>query len=105
MIKTISASELKTQLEQRQPLILLDVREDFEHRMAQIPGSLLIPQSQLRQNLDRLDHGRPVVVICHHGLRSLLAAKLLINQGFKDVSNLEGGIDAWSLIDPSVPRY
>jgi molybdopterin/thiamine biosynthesis adenylyltransferase/rhodanese-related sulfurtransferase len=86
--------------------VLLDVREPWEHEIAALPGSTLIPLSTLAQQALTLDKGAHLVVYCHHGGRSAMAAQWLRAQGFTHVSNLAGGIDAWSLeVDASLPRY
>lgn len=105
-IKTLTAIELKTKLEQGEPLFLLDVREENEYAKARIEGSLRISLGQLPERLAELDANQAIVVICHFGMRSLRASSLLVDAGFPDISNLQGGIDAWSVqCDPSVPRY
>ena len=86
--------------------LLLDVREEWEFELACLPDSQHLPLGELPAGLHRLDPQRPVVCICHHGVRSLQAARLLMHQGFAQVHDLSGGIDAWSReVDPSVPRY
>lgn len=85
---------------------LLDVREPWEYELARLPGAVLIPLAELPSRLRELDVSEPVIVYCHHGIRSWHAACFLEQQGFEDVSNLAGGIDAWSReLDPAVPRY
>ncbi|NOT33417.1 MAG: molybdopterin-synthase adenylyltransferase MoeB [Candidatus Eisenbacteria bacterium] len=85
---------------------LLDVREPFEIRVAHLEGARLIPLGGLAERVAELDRSRPWVVMCHHGTRSARAAEFLRAQGFTNVRNLTGGIDAWSLeVDPTVPRY
>ena len=85
---------------------LLDVREPWEINTAAIEGSTHIPMSQVPSRLAELDPNAPLVVMCHGGMRSLQVAQYLAGQGFTDVYNLSGGIDAWSQeVDPSVPRY
>lgn len=87
-------------------LLLLDVREPHEFKYASIKGSLLIPLGQIPHRLSELDPQKQIVAICHHGMRSLQAANYLIQSGFDQVYNLQGGIDAWSSqCDDSVPRY
>jgi adenylyltransferase/sulfurtransferase len=89
-------------------LLLLDVREPAEIEKAAIEGSLRIPLAELEGRLGELEawRERPVVVHCKSGGRSARAARLLVERGFRDVANLSGGIEAWSLtVDPSVPRY
>jgi adenylyltransferase/sulfurtransferase len=88
------------------PLELIDVREPFEYEIASIDGAKLIPLGEIAERLDELEHERPIVVHCHSGKRSAQAVQLLLQRGFTEVYNLEGGIDAWSdQIDPDVPRY
>lgn len=105
-VKSVSANELKTKLDNKEPLFLLDVREPFEFKHAHIADSVLIPLNQIPERLRELNFDQEIVVICHHGIRSMQAANFLIQIGFKQVSNLIGGIDAWSLeCDSSVARY
>jgi rhodanese-related sulfurtransferase len=86
--------------------VLLDVRQPSEHATAALEGSVLVPLDQLAERIDELDRSHPIVVYCHHGIRSLNAAMFLKANGFASVRSLAGGIDRWSLtIDPSVPRY
>jgi rhodanese-related sulfurtransferase len=105
-VTTLTATELKDRLEQGADLFLLDVREPQEYRYAKIDGSTLIPLQQIPERIGELDPKRHIVVICHHGIRSMQAANYLAHQGFANIANLAGGIDAWSLqCDSSVPRY
>lgn len=104
----VSAAEVKARLDQGERLLLLDVRNADEVEAARIAGSHWIPLPELPKRLEELAAWRdaPVVVHCHHGPRSARACELLLAAGFEDVSNLVGGIEAWSLtVDPSVPRY
>ncbi|HVO13894.1 MAG TPA: rhodanese-like domain-containing protein [Alphaproteobacteria bacterium] len=87
-------------------LQLVDVRDDWEVAIAALPGARHIPLPALPTALDTLDAVRPVVLLCHHGMRSLQAAIWLRQQGFEQAISVAGGIDAWSRqIDPSVPTY
>ncbi len=105
-ITQISATELKTRIAKEPELFLLDVREPNEFQFARLENSVLIPLNQIPQRLTELDPQREIVVICHHGMRSLQACTFLVNSGFEHVANLSGGIDAWSCAcDTSVPRY
>lgn len=91
-----------------QMLQILDVRSPQERSFARIEPSLFVPLYELSARMDELSdlQDKIVVVYCHHGVRSAYAANFLVQAGFTDVHNLEGGIDAWSLqIDPEVPRY
>ncbi len=102
----ISARELKAALERGDELVLVDVRQPHEQKIARLPGARLIPLDQLEHRLVELDRGDEIVVHCKSGERSARATKLLREAGFLHVRNLTGGILAWSRdVDPSVPRY
>jgi rhodanese-related sulfurtransferase len=106
MAYTMSVQELKQRLEKDNKPFLLDVREPYEYSLAKIEGSVLIPLGTLPSSLDQLDKNAEIVAYCHHGMRSGDAVGFLVQQGFTNVKNLVGGIDAWSVqIDASVPRY
>lgn len=88
--------------------LFLDCREASEYATAHIPGTTLIPMSELTQRVSELEPYResPIVVHCHHGGRSMRVTNWLRQQGWPHVTNMAGGIDEWSQqIDPSVPRY
>jgi rhodanese-related sulfurtransferase len=87
--------------------ILLDVREPWEFQMASLPDSLLMPMGEVTSRAHtELDPDAHIVVLCHHGQRSLSVAMWLRGQGFERAQSLAGGIDGWSrVIDPGVPRY
>src|SRR4029078_337688 len=102
----ISVEELRDQLKSSRPPLVVDVREKREHDHCASPGSVLIPIGELPQRLAELPKDRPLVMHCHHGGRSSRATAYLLQQGYKDVYNLTGGIHDWSLrIDPSVKTY
>ncbi len=86
---------------------LVDVREPWEFQAARIEGAELIPMADIPANLPRLDgEEAPLVVYCHHGVRSMNVAVWLRRQGVDHAQSLQGGIDRWSReIDPAVPRY
>ena len=103
----ITPEELKAQLGQPNSIRLLDVREPWEFQMARIEGSQPIPMGEIpsraHQELDPEEH---IVVICHHGVRSLNVTHWLRQQGFEQAQSLRGGIDRWSRsIDAAVPTY
>jgi len=103
---TITPRELKDRLDKGDKLFILDVREPWEYSMAKIEGSVLIPLGTLPQSLDKLDRNTEIVAHCHQGMRSADAVGFLLQQGFTNVKNLVGGIDAWSIqVDSTVPRY
>lgn len=84
---------------------LLDVRIPQEVLLANIGGTN-IPLDQLQQRFQEIPKDLSIYCLCHHGVRSSYAADFLIQMGYNNVFNIEGGIDAWSLmVDPSVPRY
>lgn len=101
-----SALQIQEKMLNKIKLYLLDVREPDEFAYAQIENSVLIPLGQLPYKVDELDKKDHIVVICHHGVRSLQACLILENAGFEHLYNLKGGIDSWSLLcDPLIPRY
>ena len=90
--------------------VLLDVREPWELSAARIRfargHAVDIPMMSIPSRLAEVDRTRPVVCICHHGVRSRQAAAFLEHQGFTDVVNLTGGIDAWAdKVDPAMGKY
>lgn len=106
MSYTMTVRELKDRLDKGDKVFLLDVREPHEYSLAKIEGSTLIPLGTLPASLNQLDPTDEIVALCHKGMRSADAVGFLLQQGFSNVKNLIGGIDAWSVeIDPSVPRY
>jgi adenylyltransferase/sulfurtransferase len=107
MIKEISPKEFVSRRAAGTPMTLLDVREDWETQLAPVPASLVhIPMGQVADRLSELDPKQETVVICRSGGRSLEVARFLTAQGFASVSNLAGGILAWSRdVDPNIPQY
>jgi len=108
MVRQILPAELAERINAGERIYLLDVRHEWEHRIAALPGSVLIPLPELPSRLDEIDAepGAAVVVYCHHGIRSLSGASILEQAGFTDVASLRGGIDLWSsVVDPTVPKY
>ncbi len=108
MVRQLSVSELARLLEHGASCLLVDVRQEWEHAVAALPQSLLIPLGELAERADEVvaPGGTLVVAYCHHGVRSLSAAAMLEAAGHRDVVSLAGGIDAWSReIDPRMPRY
>jgi len=106
MSYAITVRDLKDRLDKGDTIFLLDVREPHEYSMAKIEGSVLIPLGDLPTSLDKLNSNDEIVALCHRGMRSADAVGFLMQQGFSNVKNLIGGIDAWSIeVDPEVPRY
>ncbi len=102
----ISVNELRRWLDEGKPVHIIDVREPQEVAICRLPNSQVIPLRQIPTAIDELDKEALTVVHCHHGSRSAQAVMFMRQHGFSRATNLEGGIDAWSLlVDPSVPRY
>ena len=107
-VPEISVTDAAKLLAGKNPPRLADVREQDEWDIAKIPGAELLPLSQWPAiALEKLtDKSQCLLIQCHHGGRSARAAAWLIQQGFTDVTNLAGGIDAWAEeVDAKVPRY
>jgi rhodanese-related sulfurtransferase len=103
----ITVDHLKSALAAPEKPILLDVREPWEFQTAHIDGSKPIPMAEVpARAFNELDEEDNILVLCHHGARSLSVAVWLRNQGFDKAQSVVGGIDAWSrAIDPTIPRY
>lgn len=86
--------------------LLLDVREPWEFDRARIEGSTLVPMRQVGEHMHTLNNNDEIVVICHHGIRSRVVCRFLESEGFSNVINLSGGVDAWAKdVDPRMPTY
>ena len=104
-IRQLSAPELKALIEGGTPFELVDVRTPEERELARLGPSRLLDQAY-HDELMAMDRDTALVFQCHHGSRSQQAAEYFRRAGFRNLSNLIGGIDAWSLqVDPGVPRY
>jgi adenylyltransferase/sulfurtransferase len=105
-VPTITATELKAKRDRHESFVLLDVREPFEWDICRIEGAKLIPLGQLPSRMSELDSADEIVLQCKSGVRSARALRLLQEAGFGKLSNLEGGILAWSdQVDSSIPKY
>jgi sulfur-carrier protein adenylyltransferase/sulfurtransferase len=104
--REIGPRELALRLARGDALFVLDVREEWEHRIGHLEGATLMPMQRVPAEHATLPRDRAVVVYCHRGMRSEMVAEYLRAAGFRHVLNLSGGIDRWSAeVDPSVPRY
>ena len=103
----VSPTDVKQRLDAGESLSLIDVREVDEHQVCQIDGARLIPMRTIPQQLESLEQlNPPLVVFCHHGVRSLKVVEWLRDQGLTECQSMAGGIDAWSrTVDSNVPRY
>ena len=107
-IAELSAAAVQSMQARGDNFLLLDVRESDEFMRARIEGSMLIPLGELKDRLAEIQNWkeRQVVVHCHHGGRSAKACQLLSDAGFIRVTNMTGGIEAWSLtVDADISRY
>lgn len=104
-IPQMSVTELKQHIDAGDDILVLDVREPFEYQIANIGGTL-IPMNDVPRRLGEIGRDRDIVVQCRSGSRSQRVAEFLKQNGYEKVSNLAGGIKAWSeQIDASVPKY
>jgi rhodanese-related sulfurtransferase len=98
--------ELSAELERREPVVLLDVREHWEAALCRLDNAVHIPIEEIEVRVDELEPSHDTVVYCHHGVRSAAVAEYLRQLGFARVRNLRGGIDAWArTVDRSMRRY
>ena len=105
MNKQISAVEASI-LQQNGEAILLDVRTTSELAICRIEGALHIPLNEIPDRYETLPKDKPVIVVCHHGMRSLKAQQFLVTKGFDNVINMKGGTHAWSTdVDPQMAQY
>ena len=103
----ITTEELKALLDNKAGVEVLDVREPWEIETASLAGSTNIPMDDIPARFkEELDPQKHVVVVCHHGVRSMNVTAWLRQQGFENVQSLRGGIDRWAReIDPKIPLY
>ncbi len=105
-MREITVEELAQWRASGKAFVLLDVREPFEVQAAALPESLHIPMRQIPARTADMDRASEIAVLCHHGGRSERVARFLEMQGFPNVHNVAGGIDAYAQrVDPSLPRY
>lgn len=103
---TIHPHELKYMIDSGRDFVLLDVRDAWEYELVHIEGAVSIPLGELPRRFRELSPVEEIIVYCHHGMRSLDAACLLQQLGFKSVLSIVGGIDRWaSEIDQNLQRY
>ena len=105
-VVALSVQQLADALKSERPPTLVDCREPREWSFCRIEGARHIPMSTIRTRFQELESDEPIVVYCHHGMRSLQVTLWLKQQGFENVASMAGGIDAWATtIDPTLPRY
>lgn len=108
MIRDLSPAELaRWRADASRPApVLVDVREGWELERCRLDDAIHLPLHELARRRDELPRDRDLVIVCHHGVRSRLAAAWLASAGFAPVWNLAGGVEAWAAeADPTLPRY
>lgn len=108
MPQEIAPQELADRVRAGKPVLIVDVREDWEREICRIPGDVHIPMNTIPGRIAEFaaPPGGEVVIYCHAGVRSMMAAGFLEQNGLPGMRSLAGGIDAWSCeVDPSVARY
>lgn len=105
-MREISPEELQARLKAGDKPVILDVREPWERKLCALPDSAHIPMQQIPAQMGTLDPAKELVVYCHTGVRSFHAGQFLEHNGFKNIVNLKGGIEAWArTVDPTMARY
>ena len=106
MNKEISAPEAVILRENNEEAVLLDIREHSELTICRIEGALHIPMDEVPERYEALPRDAPLIVFCHHGMRSLHVVQYLEAKGFENAFNLAGGIHAWAVdVDPEMKQY
>lgn len=106
MTDDMTPKELRARLDRHEPLVLLDVREEWETALCRLEHAIHIPLGEIEHRTDELDPQEETVVYCHHGVRSAAVAEYLHRLGFATVRNLHGGLEAWAReVDPAMRRY
>ncbi|RCN58262.1 rhodanese-like domain-containing protein [Acidiferrobacter thiooxydans] len=105
-MREIAVQDLHARLKAGETLVLLDVREPWERNLCALPNSLHAPMQQVPTAINSLNPEDEVIVYCHTGVRSFHVGKFLEHNGFKNVANLRGGIEAWAReVDKTMARY
>ncbi|MFB6347009.1 MAG: rhodanese-like domain-containing protein [bacterium] len=103
----LTAESVRDRLENDESLTLLDIRKPREREVATLSNDVWIPMEEVPENLDSIaEKDRPLIIYCHHGMRSMKVTQYLREEGLDDVYSLAGGIDYWARkIDPEMNRY
>lgn len=105
-ILELPVTNIKQRLDKGEPLVLLDIREPYELMLSRLDHALHIPMSQMADRWNEIPREKPVVVFCHHGIRSVTLIRQLQAAGYNNLINMIGGINAWTKeVDPSIPSY
>ncbi len=106
MVEELRPAELAARIRAGEDWQVLDVREPWELGIASLADAFVIPMNQVPNRHGELDRERPLAVLCHSGMRSYRVAAWLQQNGFRQVVNVAGGIDAWAAeVDSSMSRY
>jgi rhodanese-related sulfurtransferase len=104
--KVARPAEIRQRLDAGEQLRIIDVREHDEYEVARVEAAVLLPMSEIQNWWQDLPRDEELVIMCHHGARSAQVCMALSRAGFEHLTNLEGGIDSWSIeVDPNIPRY
>ncbi len=102
----ISPAELKARLDRCDPLVLLDVRQEWERKLCRLERALHIPIEEIEHRTEELNPEDEIVIFCHQGIRSAAVSEHLRQLGFSKAMNLAGGLDLWArTVDPTMRRY
>lgn len=105
-MQEITPQELKARLDRGDPLVLLDVRQDWETKLCRLERATHIPIEEIEYRTEELNPDDEIVVLCHQGIRSAAVSEYLRQLGFPNVKNLAGGLDLWArTVDPAMRRY
>ncbi len=105
-VKEMPVEQLKARLDRGEQPLIVDVREQWEYNLVNLPQAKLIPMNTIPQRMSELDKDAEIIVHCHHGPRSWNVAAYLLQNGFSNVKNLTGGIDAWARrVDRTMKTY
>jgi len=106
MVQNLNPHEVKGILDSEEKVRLIDVRENWEHKIARIEGCELFPLSKISSDYPKLGKEEKLVIYCHHGNRSLSVCHFLVKQGYTNIINLRGGIAHWGLtVDLKMKQY
>jgi len=105
-MQEISVTELKTKIDNGEKFQLIDVRESWELEICQLAGAKNLPLTEITGRIDEVERDIETLLLCHHGGRSQQVAMWLEQQGFGEMTNVLGGVDAWAVeVDPEMARY
>jgi len=102
----MSPKDFNQRLQNGETWCILDVRENEELQICQLPNVLHIPLQSIPKQLDKISRNTPTIIVCHLGDRSQVAVHYLMQKGYENIYNLDGGMEYWSLtVDVDMPRY